>query len=282
MNRIRAAFLPLACLVWCLLLPAPARADTGEITVYGVLQQSPQGGIELLCAEEPDVVYVPFDPGAIMSDLIGLQIQARGVVRDTFVRNGKTIRVLAVSHLRPLTAEYGSTTVTAQASYGLPGTDPVQIHAYHNKTCYLYARYAVLERLSDDADGHSLRILARQPGDAPAAVCEHLEGTPLFKIPNGGDYAFAGLSGDVLFVRNGPAAAVHGLMAANLPRQQQLLEATVVPGAGVSGHTLRYQAVVLATEQKSLCPEGKTAIRAMTLDLLAGKTRKIGKPTCWP
>lgn len=281
MNRVCAVFLGVLCLGWCLGASAPVRSDTGETAVYGVLRQSPQGGIELVPPEEPHVVYIPFDPGSIMSDLIGIEVQMRGVVRDSFSRDGTTYRVLAVSHVRPLRAEYGDTTVTDHAHYGLPGTDPVQIHAYFHKTCYLYAHYAVLERQSDDADGSSLRVLARQPQDDPAAICEHLQGTPLFKIPNGGDYSFAGLSGDVLFVRSGSASDIHGLMAANLPRQQQILEATVVPGSSVSGHTLHYE-LVLPAGRKALCPSGKATVQPKVLNLTTGKTRTEGTPTCWP
>lgn len=281
MHRVCALVCGVLCLGWCLGVAAPAWSGAAETAVYGVLRQSPQGGIELVPPEEPHVVYIPFDPGSIMSDWIGLQVQMRGVVRDSFSRDGTTYRVLAVSQVRPLTAEYGNTTVTDHAAYGLPGTDPVQIHAYFNKACYLYARYAVLERQSSDADGHSLRVLERQPQDDPAAVCEHLQGTPLFKIPNGGDYTFVGLSGDVLFVRNGSASDMHGLMAANLAQQRQILNATVVPGAHVDGHTLHYRQV-LSTGSGPRCPSGKTAVQGMVLDLTSGMTRHEGKTTCWP
>jgi hypothetical protein len=247
-----------------------------------MFQQRPEGGIVLTCPQEPDVVYMPFDSGSIMGDVLHIQVQVRGEIRDSFVKNGKTVRILAVSAIKPLTAEYGATRVTSQTSFGLPGADATTIHAYLNKTCYLYARYAVLELQSAFADGHVLRVLARDPQDDPSAVCENLQGKHLFEIPNGGDFTFAGLSGDTLFVQNGPPKAVHGLMAVNVARQRQTLNAVVVPGTTIAGRTLRYKETAANRTGKSSCPAGKVAARPMTLDLVTGRTSTVGKAGCWP
>jgi hypothetical protein len=272
------ALMPVMLLLGSWLCPLPALADTEAkpITVYGLFHQTSQGGIVLNCPQEPDVVFLPFDSGAIMRDVLDIQVQVRGEIRDSFVRDGKTVKVLAISAITPMKAEYGATTVTSQTAYGLPGTDPVQIHAYPDRTCYLYDRYAVLERLANYSDGHGLAVLARNAGDNPAAVCETLEGTPLFTIPNGGDFTFAGLTGDTLLVQNGSPKAVHGLMAVNLSQQKQTLNATVVPGSAVTGRTLRYGQTVAGS-----CPNGATAARPMALDLVTGHGKDIGKTSCW-
>lgn len=273
------AFPILAFLCGCWLWPLATlgTADAADqVTIYGVFRQSPQGGILLTCPQEPGVVYLPFDPGAIMGDVRDIQVQVRGEVRDSFQRDGKTVKILAVSAITPMKAEYGATTVTQQASFGLPGTDPVEVHAYPDKTCYLYARYAVQEKLAPYSDGHLLRVLTRNAADNPAAVCEDLQGTPLFAIPNGGDFRFAGLTGDTLLIENGPAQAVHGLMAVNLAQEKQTLDATVVPGSAVLGRTLHYRQKVAGN-----CPDGATATRPMTLDLITGHAKDVGKMRCW-
>ncbi len=264
--------------------PASAgdEADPKKTTLYGMFRQAPEGGVVFVNAEEPDAVYVPFDPASIMTDVLGVKVQVRGEIRDTFIRQGKTYRILAVTDIRPMTAEYGATTVATGKHFGLPGSDPAEIHAYHNRTCYLYDRYAVVETLASYSDGHTLRVLTHAPGEDRDAVCEGLKGRPLFEIPNGGDFAFAGLAGDTLFVQNGPAAAVHGLMAVNLAAQKQILDATVIPGAALDKGVLRYQELVPPPGAQKTCPAGQSAIRPMALDLKTGAAREAGKAACRP
>lgn len=277
MPRIsRLVPLLFACWLWPLAVSTAAWAADRTLTLYGVFHQTSEGSIVFHCPQQPEVVYLPFDPGSIMGDVLDIQVQVRGEIRDSFQRDGKTVHILAVSAIKPLTAEYGATTVTRHARFGLPGADAADIHAYSDKTCYLYARYAVLERLAPYSDGHSLRVLARNASDDPSAVCEDLQGTPLFAIPNGGDFHFAGLAGDTLLVQNGPPKAIHGLMAVNLARKKQTLEAVVAPGSAVVGRSLRYDRKVAGT-----CPDGGIAIRPMTLDLVTGRVKDVGKTRCW-
>jgi len=285
MYRILSPILALCFLSGCLWGdPALAASDpeTNLTTLYGMFRQSPGGGIVFTSPQEPDVVYLPFDPGAIMGDVLNIEVRLRGTIRDTFTRQGKSYRVVAVVDVKPMTAEYGATTITDKASFGLPGTDAVQIHAYHDRACYLYARYAVLEKISTTSDGHSLRVLSRTAADAPDAVCENLEGTPLFEIPNGGDFAFAGLTGDTLFVQNGQPEKLHGLMSVNLTTRQQTLNATVTPGAALRKGVLHYRQLVPAGTTKKACPAGGNVTRAMLFDLKSGISRQAGKIACWP
>ena len=271
----------LGLFVWIVSLPGSGHA--GETTVFGILRQASDGGIVLENPQNPQVVYIPFDKNAIMDSMLNVQVQVTGEIRDSFVRDGKTYSIIAASNIKILEAEYGNTKITKQANYGLPGTDTAEIHAYFNKTCYLYAHYAIIERSSDDTDGHSLRVLRREPQDDSAAICEAREGTPLFKIPNGGDFSFAGLAGDVLFIQNGPVSGLHGLMAVNLASQQQILNAVVVPGATVVGHSLHYPGLAENTSgHRALCPQGKTAVRMMDLDCTTGHIHTDGKTSCWP
>jgi hypothetical protein len=285
MRRIIPPFIALCfflCCLWPGPLPAASDAPAKLTTVYGMLRQSPEGGIVFVSSQEPDVVYLPFDPGAIMGSLLNIEVRLRGEIRDSFTRQGKTYRVVAVADIEPMKDEYGNTAITENASFGLPGSDPVQIHAYHGKTCYLYAHYAVLEILAMNSDGHALRVMTRTAADAPAAVCEDLEGMPLFEIPDGGDFSFAGLSGDTLFIQNGAPSQIHGLMAVNLATKTQTLDATVPPGATVSKGVLRYQQKMADGGVKKVCPAGQTATRPMVLDMKTGKSREVGKTVCWP
>ncbi len=263
---------------------AASEPEGNKKTLYGMFRQSAEGGINFIDPQEPDVVYIPFDAKAILSDDLNIKVQVQGAVVESFSRNGKNYRLITVDSVKPMTAEYGATTIAPGQHPGLPGTDAATVHAYHNKTCYLYDRYAILERLAPYSDGHSLRVLARSAADNPDAVCESLEGAPLFEIPNGGDFAFAGLSGDTLFVQNGRAEAVHGLLAVNLALRKQTLDATVLPGASVAKGVVRYAEVVKAEAGKAkafaACPAGKTAARDMTLELKAGKATAVGKVTC--
>lgn len=265
----------------CCLVPVSAPAVEIPVgtamTVYGVFHQSPQGGIVLECPQEPGVVYLPFDATAIMSDVLNIQVQVRGEIRDSFMRDGKTIRVLAVTDITPLRAEYGATRVIDQAAIGLPGADAAQIHLYHDATCYLYGRYAVLERLAPGFVGHSLRVLARQPDDDPDAVCEGLQGAHLFTVDHATDDTFAGLSGDTLLLQKGLPQQVHGLMAINLVKARQTLDAVVLPGETITGHILSYR-----QKAQTRCPAGKIAARPMTLNFTTGRIRDIGKIVCWP
>ncbi|EHJ49578.1 hypothetical protein DFW101_3582 [Solidesulfovibrio carbinoliphilus subsp. oakridgensis] len=285
MHRLLFPILAL-CVLACAATGDPALAaseqDPRKVTLYGMFHQTPEGGIVFNNAEEPDAVYLPFDPGSIMGEVVNIQVQVQGEIRDSFTRQGKNYRILAVSDIRPMTAEYGSTTIEQGQRFGLPGADAGQIHAYHDKTCYLYDRYAVLETLASYSDGHTLRVLAHAPGDSKDAVCENLEGRPLFEILNGGDFSFAGLSGDTLFVRNGPADAIHGLMAVNLATQKQTLDATVVPGSSLDKGTLRYSELLGPHAAQKFCPAGQTAIMPMALDLKTGTPRDAGKPVCRP
>lgn len=269
---------PVALLLvfWSLLLTSLTAVASDRVTLYGMLHQTDQGGIVLECPQEPGVVYVPFDPTSIMADTLDIEVQVRGETRDSFMRQGKTFRILAVTDVKPLRAEYGSTTVTANEAFGLPGTDRAQVHAYFNKTCYLYERYAVLVRLPVGYVGHALLVLNRNPGDAPDAICEALQGSPLYELDDN-QAAFAGLAADTLFFTIGRTQEPHTLVAVNLARQQQVLNASVVPGAAVAGQTLRYRQQVGTT-----CPEGKTAARPMALDLVTGRAKNLGKATCWP
>jgi hypothetical protein len=280
MSRVCSRLYPLLLIVCCL-LPASARAvespDGKRMTVYGLFRQSAQGGILLESPEEPGVVYLPFDATAIMSDVLNIQVQVRGELRDTFTRDGKTVRVLAVTDIKPMTAEYGSTRVIDQAAFGLPGADTVQIRVYHDATCYLYDRYAVLERQAPGFVGHALRVLARHPDNDPAAACENLQGEPLFTIDHAADYTFAGLSGETLLLQKGLPQQVHGLMAVNLAQARQILDTVVVPGETITGHVLGYRQQVQAP-----CPAGKIAARPMTLNFVTGRSRDIGKTVCWP
>lgn len=284
MHRFFFPLLAILFLACC--LPddsALAASDTEarKMTFYGMFRQTPEGGIVFINAQEPDIVYLPFDPGTIMSDVLDIKVQVQGEIRDSFTRQGKNYRILAVADIRPMTAEYGATTIDAGQRFGLPGADPAQVHAYHNKSCYLYEHYAVIETLAAYTDGHTLRVLAHAATDAPDAVCETLEGTPLFEIPNGGDFAFAGLSGDTLFVQNGPPEAVHGLMAVNLAAQQQTLNTTVVPGTTIDKGALRYREKLPEAAAKKACPATKAALQDRTLDLKTGKSRDVGKVICW-
>ncbi|WP_300160336.1 hypothetical protein [Solidesulfovibrio sp.] len=259
--------------------PAASEQDSRKTTLYGMFHRTPESGIIFENPQEPDVVYLPFDAKTIMGDSLDIKVQVQGSVVDSFARNGKTYRVLTVDSVRPMAAEYGATTIADGARAGLPGTDAAEVHDYRNRQCYLYPRYAVLDRQAAYSDGHNLRVVARTGADNPDAVCENLEGRPLFEIPNGGDFAYAGLSGDTLFIRNGRADAVHGLMAVDLAREKQTLDATVAPGASVASGVLRYVEVEPATA-KPACPAGKTALRDMRLDLRTGKATAAGKVTC--
>jgi len=224
MHRAVPSFFVFCVLMCALSLVYPVAAiaepETKKTVLYGMFRQSPEGGVEFVSPQEPDVVYVPLDAASIMADVLNIQVQVRGEIRESFARQGKTTRILAVEDIRPMTAEYGATRIEKDKAVGLPGADPAEVHAYHDKTCAAYDRYAVVETLADYSDGHTLRLLARTAADAPAAVCGNLQGTPLFEIPNGGDFAFAGISGDTLFVQNGPTDAVHGLMAVNFRHEE--------------------------------------------------------------
>ena len=287
MHRVFSPLATLGLLLCCLLAgPAAAEAEAQDgskkTTVYGMFRQSAQGGIELTSPQEPGVVYIPFDRGAIMGSVVGIKVRVRGVVRDIVDRQGTSYRILAVDDITPLTAEYGATTIERGKTVGLPGTDLAEVHAYHNKTCFFYPRYAVVETLAQYSDGHTLRVLGHSATDSPDAVCELAQGTPLFEIPNGGDFAFAGLAGDTLLVQNGQPKAVHGLMAVNLATQKQTLDATVVPGGSVDKGRLLYSQTLPAAGRKTACPADKTAVRPMSLELKTGKTAGVGKDSCWP
>jgi hypothetical protein len=285
MRRALVPFLTL-CSIFCCLLSEPSMAADDQIgkivTIYGTFRQSQQGGIELYCPQEPDVVYLPFDTGAIMSDYLNIKVGVKGEIKDAFTRQNKNYRVITVSDIKPMRDEYGSTTVEKDKRVGLPGSDPAEVHAYHNKTCYLYDRYAVLEDLTAPYAGHSLRVRIRATTDAPDAICEDLEGKPLFEILNGGDFTFAGLSGDTLFIQNGSPTAIHGMIAVNLATEKQTLDATVTPDAMVEKGSLHYQEKLPDNAAKKVCPVGKTAMRPMILDLKTGKSRQAGKIVCWP
>lgn len=259
--------------------PAAPEEDAGKSTLYGMFHRTPESGIVFTNAEEPGIVYIPFDATSIMGDDLNIKVRVQGKVVESFTRNGKAYRILSVASISPMTAEYGATTIADGKQAGLPGTDTADIHNYQNRICYLYARYAVLDRQAAYSDGHSLRVLVRNSGDDPDAVCEALEGRPLFEIPNGGDFTYAGLSGDTLLIQNGSPDAVHGLMAVNLATQKQTLDATVLPGTHVAKGVLRY--VETATGAgKPACPAGKTAAREMALDLKTGKATAAGKVEC--
>lgn len=284
MCRMFTRFMALAFVLGvCLALPeaGEAQEETRKTTVYGMLRQTPQGGIELTSAQEPGVVYVPFDRGSIMNSLLDIKVRVTGVVREIVARNGIAYKVLAVDEVTPMTAEYGATTIERGKAAGLPGTDLAEVHAYHDRTCYFYPRYAVVESLAGYSDGHVLKVSAHTAADSPDAVCELAQGRPLFEIPNGGDFAFAGLSGDTLFVANGAADALHGLMAVNLAAQKQTLDATVTPGAKVASGSLAYEEKI-ESGRKPACAAGKTAVRPMRLDLKTGKAAPAGKDSCWP
>lgn len=263
-------------LLWIWLLTCASAAASDSVTLYGELRQTDDGGIVLHCPQEPGVVYLPFNPNIILRDLLNIQVQVRGEIRDSFQRDNTTMRILAVDSVKPMRAEYGDTTVLSRAAIGLPGTEPAEIHNYFNRACYLYDRYAVLTRQPTGYAGHALRVLVREPGDAPDAVCENLEGRPLYELddPQAG---FAGLSGDTLFIAIGQPQVPYTLVAINLARQQQMLNAQVVPDATVAGKTLRYHQQVNVA-----CPQGKIAVRPMTLDLVTGRGKEIGKVGCWP
>ena len=285
MFRIQSLLITLAVVLCCLMgaaEPAEAEAETRKTTVYGMFRQSAQGGIELTSPQEPGVVYIPFDTGAIMGSVVGIKVRVVGVVRETVDRQGISYRILAVDEIKPLTAEYGATTITRNQPVGLPGTDAAEVHAYHNKTCYFFPRYAVVETLASYSDGHTLRVAAHTGADSPDAVCELAQGRPLFEIPNGGDFAFAGLAGDTLLVQNGAPQEMHGLMAVNLAAGKQTLDATVAPGATVVKGRLLYTEKRPETGRKTACPAGKTAVRPMALVLKTGKAAAAGKETCWP
>lgn len=285
MRRMFTRLLALAfALGVCIALPEAGQAqeEPRKITIYGMLRQSAQGGVELVSAQEPGVVYVPFDPGSIMGDMLNIKVRVRGTVRESVARGGTTYKVLAVDEVAPLTAEYGATVIERDKAAGLPGTERAEVHAYHDRTCYFYARYAVVESLAGYSDGHVLRVAAHTAQDSPDAVCELAQGRPVFEIPNGGDFAFAGLAGDTLFVTNGPADGLHGLMAVNLATQKQTLDATVVPGAAVAASGNLEYAEKIASGRKPSCAAGKTAVRPMRLDLKNGKASPAGKERCWP
>lgn len=280
MRRLHCTLLTLTLFVsglCCAPALAVAAQEAGKKTLYGMFKQTPEGSIIFLDPQETGVVYLPFDSSASMSGSLDIQVQVQGEIRDSFNRNGKTYRVLTVSSIHPLTAEYGSTTAQSGRHVGLPGTETADVHTYQNKTCYVYDRYAVLETLADYSNGHTLRVVSRTAADNPSAVCENLQGTPLFEIPNGGEFTFAGLSGDTLFVENGKPSALHGLMAVNLARQKQTLDATVLPGAAVSKGTLHYTEKFNALKS---CPAGTTPMHKMSLDLAAGKTQSLGSGFC--
>ena len=282
MHRLCSPLLALVVFA-CGLCPGQALAvsaqETGKKTLYGVFRQVPDSGIVFADPQETGVVYLPFDPKGIMSSYLDIQVQVQGEIRDSFNRDGKTYRVLTVDDIHPLTAEYGATTTQSGRHVGLAGTDTADVHAYQNKTCYLYERYAVLETLADYSDGHTLRVLARAAGENPSALCEGLQGMPLFEIPNGGDFSFAGLSGNTLFVENGPTHALHGLMAVNLASRKQTLDATVLPGATVGKGILHFTE---KTGALSSCPAGTLPMRKMGLDLASGKAQALGTGFCRP
>jgi hypothetical protein len=285
MRRALVPFLTLCSIFFCLLSEPSMAADDQigkTVTIYGTLRQSPQGGIELYCPQEPDVIYLPFDTGAIMSDYLNIKVSVKGEIKDAFTRQNKNYRVITVSDIKPMRAEYGSTTIEKDKHVGLPGSDPAEVHAYHNKTCYLYDHYAVLEDLTAPYDGHSLRVRIRAAGNAPDAICEDLEGKPLFEISNGGDFTFAGLSGDTLFVQHGAPTALHSMIAVNLAAQTQTLDAAITPGATIEKDTLRYQEKLSDTAANKVCPTGKSAMRPMVLNMKSGKSRQAGKIVCWP
>lgn len=264
------------CLGLGLAMPVSAQED-GKETLYGMFRQSPEGGIVFVSPQETGVIYLPFDPNGIMNSSLDIQVQVKGSIRDSFNRNGKTYRVLTVDSISPMTAEYGSTTIQSGRHVGLPGTDSADVHAYRDKTCYLYPHYAVLETLASYSAGHILRVLDKTAADDPAAVCETLEGTPLFEIPNGGDFSFAGLSGDTLFIQNGQPNALHGLMAVNLAKRRQILNATVLPGASVTKGILSY------TEKDNTphsCPSGMASMRKMRFDLSGDHAQAVGSGFC--
>lgn len=265
---------------WGVTVAEAAEGQDTRTAFYGMFKQAPEGGIIFTNPQEPDVVYLPFDPRGVMDNL-NIWVAVRGSIKDTFTRQGKTVHVLVVDAIKPMTAEYGPTTVAKDTVVGLPGCDAAEVHTYPDHTCALYDRYAILTRPAPYASGQDIRVRARKAGDLPAALCENLEGKPLFEIPDGGDYVFAGLAGDTLLVRNGPADAIHGLMGVDLSGPRQTLDVTVAPGERVDHAILHYLERAAHAGGKA-CPAGKTAVRPMRFDLRSGKARPDGTMRCWP
>lgn len=266
----------LACCLAAVPVLGQPTPNAPKQTFYGQFHQTADGAVVFTESQHPNLVYMPFDPTGVSTDDLNIDVQVQGAVKDSFKRNGKDYRILAVDSIKPMTAEYGATTIAKDRHPGLPGADAAEVHTYPDKICFLYQHYAVLEQQTGYAAGHGLRVLGRNASDAPDAVCESLEGRPIFEIPNGGDFSFGGLSGDTLFIRNGQADAVHGLLAVNLVQQKQTLEATVAPGATIHNGTLRYTLVV----PQAFCPKGKAAMRDMALDLKTGRVGAVGKVDC--
>lgn len=133
------------------------------------------------------MVYVPFDRGSIMNSLLDIKVRVTGVVREIVARNGITYKVLAVDEVTPMTAEYGATTIERGKAAGLPGTDLAEVHAYHDRTCYFYPRYAVVESLAGYSDGHVLKAWPTRWRIRRTRSASWPRGGPLFEIPNGGD-----------------------------------------------------------------------------------------------
>ncbi len=224
MRTLKAFFiLPLlAFSIACFVDDAKAQDASAvkKVELYGQFSKSPMGAVTFTADKEPDVVYDPMIVSADPSDYLGILVKITGTVTNSFTRDGKTVKTLNLEKIAPMDQEYGSTRVSSAPYFGVEGSEPVQIHAYGDHTCYLYAKYAVQELQASYSEGMDLALIPRAPSDDPAALCENMKAKPAMLIPNEGADHFYGLSGDRLFVNDGQGPEPHALVVYDLTTQK--------------------------------------------------------------
>ncbi len=103
--------------------PAASEPEGTKKTLYGMFRQSAEGGINFIDPRNPTSSTFRSMPKPYERRPEHQGAGARRVV-ESFSRNGKNYRLITVDSVKPMTAEYGATTIAPGQHPGLPAPMP--------------------------------------------------------------------------------------------------------------------------------------------------------------
>jgi len=183
-----------------------------------------------------------------------------------------------------------------QAKLKAIGVQGSEVPAAHQKQkqseCYVFSRYVILTKETEDGVGEDIHIWLREPSSDPKRSCAGKSVNAYFTIKNDDSNFFFGLFGQYLFVDIGTGPEPRGLSVFDLSKKKKIYEASYNTPIKIGADgALDFWKPLEKDLPKKDCPQAKKwerqglgygFERRVIVDLKSLKERAVGLPRCTP
>lgn len=272
------------------------KAVKGGVTLVGKFSEPKPGGVVFTPDNEKNTVYVPMGAKTNPTDYLNIYVRIKAEVTDEFIKDGRTVKLMQINSIEPMTGEYGDTRTTRSRSFGVRGSAPVEITKYPDHTCYKYKLFIVHEKPHAYSQGNDIMVTPLSKGEDPVSLCESFKDRPHMLLENKGANHFYGMAGPWLFINDGTGADPHALIIVNMAEQKEQITAPFFqPVVLKDNRYLEFYSLEEDPPLRSACPQaakwekqGKKVLfkRKVRLDLRTNTVEKASHGSkavdCYP